>query len=139
MIKTTELLGRKTTTSDFVRVSMRLMVPFLLVASIDVLVDDRPSVHLTEQARNLHASTVLFDGHNDLPWAFRGFGMPGFDKLDIAKSQPGLHTDIPRLRKSSVLVGLCSREHSAERRIAANDTGADRVRACDGKAISGHV
>ena len=28
--------------------------------------------------------------------------MPGFDKLDIAKSQPGLHTDIPRLRQGGV-------------------------------------
>ena len=64
--------------------------------------DERPAVVLTEEAKKLHESTLLFDGHNDLPWAFREMGTPTFDKVDIAKSQPKLHTDIPRLRAGGV-------------------------------------
>lgn len=58
----------------------------------------RKPVVLTEAARKLHASCLVFDGHNDLPWQYRERDMPSFDKLDISKSQPELHTDIPRLR-----------------------------------------
>lgn len=63
---------------------------------------DRKPVVLTEAAQRLHASTLLVDGHNDLPWAFRELGTPSFTKLDIAKNQSNLHTDIPRLRKGGV-------------------------------------
>jgi membrane dipeptidase len=44
--------------------------------------------------------TPLVDGHNDLPYAMRGRG--GLDSVDIARSQPALHTDIPRLRAGGV-------------------------------------
>lgn len=64
--------------------------------------EDRPVVQLTEAARELHSETILVDGHNDLPWAFREMGTPSFDQVDIAKSQPKLHTDIPRLRAGGV-------------------------------------
>lgn len=63
---------------------------------------DRQPVKLTNAAREVHASAMLVDGHNDLPWAFREQGTPSFSKLDIAKSQPKLHTDIPRLREGGV-------------------------------------
>ena len=63
---------------------------------------DRPPVKMTDQGRAVHAATILIDGHNDLPWAFRERGMPSFDKLDIAKPQPELHTDIQRLRDGNV-------------------------------------
>jgi membrane dipeptidase len=64
---------------------------------------DRPSpnrgpVVLTEAAKKLHASCLVFDGHNDLPWQYRARDMPSFDLLDITKPQPELHTDIPRIR-----------------------------------------
>ncbi len=62
----------------------------------------RPSVVLTEAAKQVHQSAMLFDGHNDLPWAFRELGMPSFDQLDIAKSLPQLHTDIGRLKSGGV-------------------------------------
>jgi membrane dipeptidase len=45
---------------------------------------------------------TLVDGHNDLPWAFRNRGTPSFARLDIAKGQPELHTDIPRLHAGGV-------------------------------------
>ena len=43
----------------------------------------------------------VVDGHNDLPWAMRGVGYD-FDAVDIAQSQPQLHTDLPRLRAGSL-------------------------------------
>jgi membrane dipeptidase len=45
---------------------------------------------------------MLFDGHNDLPWAFKELGLSNFDKLDIATPLPELQTDIARLRTGGV-------------------------------------
>lgn len=46
--------------------------------------------------------TAVVDGHNDLPWALRADGFYDFDKVDIATSQPQLHTDLARLRAGGV-------------------------------------
>lgn len=43
----------------------------------------------------------VVDGHNDLPWAVREVGYD-FDAVDIARPQPRLHTDLPRLRAGGV-------------------------------------
>ena len=43
----------------------------------------------------------VVDGHNDLPWAMRKVGYD-FAAVDIAQSQPQLHTDLPRLRPAGV-------------------------------------
>ncbi|MBC7853910.1 MAG: dipeptidase [Pirellulaceae bacterium] len=78
-----------------------------LVLSVPVLADEpakshRPKVVLTEEGRQVHASTYVFDGHNDLPWELRVKADSSFDKRDIAKNQPAMHTDIPRLRAGGV-------------------------------------
>jgi membrane dipeptidase len=63
----------------------------------------RPPVVLTDEARELHASSLVIDGHNDLPWELRQQAQGRFDRLDIAKPQARkLHTDIPRLRQGGV-------------------------------------
>jgi membrane dipeptidase len=53
-------------------------------------------------ARALLATTPVFDGHNDLPWALRqaGHGDPGL--IDIAAHLPFSHTDLPRLGAGGV-------------------------------------
>ncbi len=43
----------------------------------------------------------VVDGHNDLPWAMRKVGYD-FTAVDIARPQPQLHTDLPRLRAGGV-------------------------------------
>ncbi len=56
---------------------------------------------ITDEARKIHFSGMLFDGHNDLPWTMRAQAASSFDKADIAKPQP-FHTDIPRLKQGGV-------------------------------------
>ena len=63
---------------------------------------EKPPVVLTEQAKRIHQSAILIDGHNDLPWELREQGSLSFDKLDISQPQEKLHTDIPRLRQGGV-------------------------------------
>jgi len=62
----------------------------------------RAPVVLTEAARELHRRSLVIDGHNDMPWEIRRLGASSFDKLDISKPQPQMHTDIPRLRAGGV-------------------------------------
>lgn len=62
----------------------------------------KPPIVLTDEARKLHAETLLIDGHNDLPWELRQQARGQFDKLDISKEQKSLQTDIPKLRKGGV-------------------------------------
>lgn len=55
-----------------------------------------------EQARRLMREVPLIDGHNDLPWAARtGFAL-SLDSVDLARSQPRIMTDIPRLKAGLV-------------------------------------
>jgi membrane dipeptidase len=63
--------------------------------------DRDPAVVVSEKARDLHKRSLVFDGHNDLPWEVRK--QPDrFNAVNIAVLQPKLHTDIPRLRKGGV-------------------------------------
>jgi membrane dipeptidase len=57
---------------------------------------------LTDRARGLLKQTPLIDGHNDYPWALREKAQRDFARLDIAKPQPSIMTDIPRLRAGGV-------------------------------------
>jgi membrane dipeptidase len=81
-----------------------------LVATIGRTADDakpaprppRGTVTVTDEARRIHQTAIVIDGHNDLPWELRRKSNLGFETIDIAKSQPRLQTDIPRLRAGSV-------------------------------------
>lgn len=62
----------------------------------------RGPVTLTEAARKIHETALVFDGHNDLPYQFWSKDDLAFRRYDVSQSQPKLHTDIPRLRKGGV-------------------------------------
>lgn len=62
----------------------------------------RPPVVVSQQALEVHQRGYVFDGHNDLPWELRTKGSRSFAAIDIAKPQPELHTDIPRLKAGGV-------------------------------------
>jgi membrane dipeptidase len=68
--------------------------------SLTAIADDPPPV--SERARKVHASGMLFDGHNDLPWRLRAAGDMGFESLDLSKRLPSGQTDIPRLREGGL-------------------------------------
>jgi len=57
---------------------------------------------VSEQARRVHDSALLFDGHNDLPWLMRERGDVKFEKIDLASGFAKAQTDIPRLRAGGV-------------------------------------
>jgi len=62
----------------------------------------RPPVKLTKKALEIHQRGYVLDGHNDLPWAIRNNASSSFERMDISKPQPKLHTDIARLRRGNV-------------------------------------
>ena len=62
----------------------------------------RGAVAVSDEARRITREAILVDGHNDLPFALRLRGNSSFESIDIAKPQPRLHTDIPRLRAGGV-------------------------------------
>src|SRR5438067_462623 len=59
-----------------------------------------------DRATALLEAVQLADGHNDLPWALRLIAGPdptaAVASTDLTTTQPGLHTDMPRLRKGGV-------------------------------------
>ncbi|MBX3432108.1 MAG: membrane dipeptidase [Pirellulales bacterium] len=62
----------------------------------------RDPVVLTPAAERLHRSSLVVDGHNDMPWEVRTQAGGSFDKLDVSQPQSSLQTDIPRLRRGGV-------------------------------------
>lgn len=54
------------------------------------------------RVRALMAAAPVIDGHNDLPWEMREKAGYDFGVRDIAKPQPAMMTDIPRLRQGHV-------------------------------------
>src|SRR5687767_11325462 len=62
----------------------------------------RGPVTLTAEALKIHHDALLIDGHNDLPWQYRKGKDFSFQRIDIARPQPTLHTDIERLKKGGV-------------------------------------
>ena len=71
-----------------------------LLAAGPGLAADPPPV--SERARRVHDTGMLFDGHNDLPWRLRVAGDMAFESLDLATRLPSGQTDIPRLREGGV-------------------------------------
>lgn len=61
-----------------------------------------PLPEISERARRVHESAILFDGHNDLPWLLRDLGDVRFEKIDLAKRLQSTQTDLPRLREGGV-------------------------------------
>lgn len=104
-----------------------MVLAFLLVAlpfgrAAEREADARKPVVVTDAARTLHGSSLVIDGHNDLPWQIRKEGELSFEKLDISKSQPKLHTDIPRLRAGGVGAQFWSAYVDADAKDAVRQT-----------------
>jgi len=79
--------------------STLLCLPF---ATALVLAQQPSDAALLDRARGLLKQTPLIDGHNDYPWALREKAQRNLEKLDIARPQPTIMTDIARLRAGGV-------------------------------------
>ncbi len=61
-----------------------------------------PLPMISDRARKIHASGLLFDGHNDLPWRLRTEGDFDLKRFDLSRRLDSGQTDIPRLREGGV-------------------------------------
>ena len=100
----------------------------------------RPPVVLTDEAREVHGQSFVFDGHNDLPWELRTKADSSFDKRDIRTAQPAMHTDIPRLKQGGVGAQFWSvyvpAETAKKGTALARHARADRAGQGDDRALS---
>ena len=53
-------------------------------------------------AKTLQAEAPLIDGHNDIAFQYTLQASGELWRMDISQRQPGMHTDIPRLREGGV-------------------------------------
>jgi membrane dipeptidase len=81
---------------------MRRAVRFGVPALAILCLAATPASDPVQHARALLKAAPLIDGHNDYPWQVREKAALDLAKLDIRRSQPALHTDIPRLRAGGV-------------------------------------
>lgn len=79
-----------------------LLVTTLLYSQDKAAVAPGLPMPITDEARAIHKEAIVIDGHNDLPYLFRGKSDMGMTKFDIAKGVPEFHTDIPRLQMGGV-------------------------------------
>ncbi len=79
-----------------------ILATLILLPMADVMNSQQADTALLERAQALHKQVPLIDGHNDYPWALRENAERDLDKLDIAKPQPSIMTDIGRLRAGGV-------------------------------------
>ena len=81
----------------------RTVLALLALACAHLVFAAPPSKADLEHARRLLADAILFDGHNDLPWAIRTDKKTPNDIVayDLRKTTAG-QTDIPRLRQGGL-------------------------------------
>ncbi len=82
-------------------VALVCFVPFVVFAAGGAQTKS-PMPPVSEHARALLDSSILIDGHNDLPWVVRTKAHSRFEEHDIARRLDHDHTDIPRLRAGGV-------------------------------------
>lgn len=61
-----------------------------------------PGPDLVERARRILDEVPVIDGHNDLPYQIAEIARGDIDIVDMAQSQPGIHTDLARLEAGRV-------------------------------------
>jgi membrane dipeptidase len=83
--------------------ALPLVIVLAAVArSDDAKKPDRGTVTVSDEARRIHESAIVIDGHNDLPWELRVKAHSAFTDYDLTRPQKRFMTDIPRLRAGGV-------------------------------------
>jgi membrane dipeptidase len=91
--------------SAFAAGELPVVLRFLAVGLLIAISTPATADAALDHAKDVLAKGILFDGHNDLPWAIRQYkDAPGdVDAYDIRTKSPGEgQTDIPRLRAGGV-------------------------------------
>jgi len=81
------------------------IMSFVILASIwgeSASAFQEADIIVSPRAARIHNATFVFDGHNDLPYTLKKVASSSFATMDIAKPQPTIHTDIPRLFQGNV-------------------------------------
>ncbi|QEH32482.1 Membrane dipeptidase (Peptidase family M19) [Aquisphaera giovannonii] len=84
------------------RSALLLVLAALAPASVPAARADDGIPPVSERAKAVQASGLLWDGHNDLPWRLRSEGDMALTKFDLSKRLDSGQTDIPRLREGGV-------------------------------------
>jgi membrane dipeptidase len=84
------------------RITGPALILCLVVAIATLHSEQTGDAALLDRARALLKKSPLIDGHNDFPMALGEKAQGDISKLDIAKPQPSIMTDIPRLRAGGV-------------------------------------
>jgi len=79
-----------------------MRISLAAVVGVAMLVCVTEAQDFKARAIAIHRQSPLIDGHNDYPWALREKAGREMSKLDIARPQPSIMTDIERLRSGGV-------------------------------------
>src|SRR6056297_1527287 len=78
-----------------------LLLPGFVQAQLTLLQED----NYREQVLEILKEVPLIDGHNDVPWQYRGradYKFSEIDFMDTTELERPMHTDIPRLKEGGV-------------------------------------
>ena len=95
--------------------SKRIASYFLLFLPLTAIGFQDVPVEVTPRANRIHQSTFVFDGHNDLPYTLRKNASSSFEKMDISKPQPSIHTDILTHKADSIIPFHLLRQRKVQR------------------------
>lgn len=95
------IMNKKTFSSFSILFLFLLLFPVFLHAQIMLLQED----NYREQVLEILKEVPLIDGHNDVPWQYRGrvdYKFSEIDFIDTTELDRPMHTDIPRLKEGGV-------------------------------------
>lgn len=81
---------------------MKIVISLIAASFLAAAAQAADPVVVGRKAQQLHQRSLIFDGHNDLPWQYRELVAGDLDAIDIAQPQPQLHTDLARLKAGNV-------------------------------------
>jgi len=94
-------MNKKIVPSISILFLLLLLLPGFIHAQLTLLQED----NYREQVLEILKEVPLIDGHNDVPWQYRGradYKFSEIDFMDTTELERPMHTDIPRLKEGGV-------------------------------------
>ena len=95
------IMKKKIVPSISILFLLLLLLPGFIHAQLTLLQED----NYREQVLEILKEVPLIDGHNDVPWQYRGradYKFSEIDFMDTTELERPMHTDIPRLKEGGV-------------------------------------